>query len=93
MLAYKLYRLFGIRSLMLEGGGKTDSLFLKESLIDEISLVVAPVVDGGEGIDLFDEKSGGLLSFHSVTSKPLMHGGIHLVFQKASYEKQFNLRS
>lgn len=81
LIAEKLYSLFGIKKLMLEGGGKTDSLFLKESLIDEISLVVAPIVDGGDGIDLFAEKSGGLLDYANVTCAPLQKGGIHLKYK------------
>lgn len=81
LLAEKLYTLFGIRKLMLEGGGKTDSLFLKGGLIDEISLVITPIVDGGNGIDLFADKNGGTLVYSSVQTQALPHGGIHLVYK------------
>lgn len=82
ILAEKLYSLFGIKKLMLEGGGKTDSLFLQSSLIDEISIVVAPVVDGGKGTDLFADKNGGSLMFGNMQSEPLPHGGVHMIYRR-----------
>jgi 2,5-diamino-6-(ribosylamino)-4(3H)-pyrimidinone 5'-phosphate reductase len=45
----------GLRKLLLEGGGVFNGAMLKAGLIDEISQVVVPVVDGGAGIPtLFD---------------------------------------
>ena len=45
----------GLRKLLLEGGGVFNGAMLKAGLIDEISQVVVPVVDGGTGIpSLFD---------------------------------------
>jgi len=40
---------FGVRTLMLEGGGKINGGFLRAGLIDELSLLVAPVADGRIG--------------------------------------------
>jgi 2,5-diamino-6-(ribosylamino)-4(3H)-pyrimidinone 5'-phosphate reductase len=40
---------FGIRTLMLEGGGGINGSLLRAGLVDEISLLVAPVVDGRVG--------------------------------------------
>src|ERR1700756_1932846 len=40
----------GLRKLLLEGGGVFNGAMLKAGLIDEISQVVVPVVDGGTGI-------------------------------------------
>jgi riboflavin biosynthesis pyrimidine reductase len=40
---------FGVRTLMLEGGGKINGGFLRAGLIDEVSLLVAPVADGRIG--------------------------------------------
>ncbi|WP_299101887.1 dihydrofolate reductase family protein [uncultured Alistipes sp.] len=37
---------FGVRSLSLQGGGIIDGAFLQEGLIDELSLVVYPGIDG-----------------------------------------------
>ncbi len=42
----KLRRAFGIEKLLLEGGGKINGAFLAADLIDELSILVAPVADG-----------------------------------------------
>lgn len=47
LLLNKLYVQFGIGRLMVAGGGMMNWSFLTEGLIDELSLVVAPVADGG----------------------------------------------
>ena len=44
----KLYDLFSIKKLLLQGGGITNTYFIKEDLIDEFSLVVSPVASGEE---------------------------------------------
>jgi 2,5-diamino-6-(ribosylamino)-4(3H)-pyrimidinone 5'-phosphate reductase len=55
----KLASKFGIRKLMLEGGGETNGLFLKQGLVDELSLLLTPVVDGAPGEPaLFDVEEG-----------------------------------
>jgi riboflavin biosynthesis pyrimidine reductase len=41
---------FGIRTLLLEGGGHINGAFLNAGLVDEISLLIAPGVDGRHGI-------------------------------------------
>ena len=35
----KLYNLFSIKKLLLQGGGITNTYFIKDDLIDELSLV------------------------------------------------------
>jgi riboflavin biosynthesis pyrimidine reductase len=37
---------FGIRTLLLEGGGHINGAFLQARLVDELSLLVAPGIDG-----------------------------------------------
>jgi len=39
----------GVHTLMLEGGGGINGSFLRDDLIDEVSVLVAPVVDGRVG--------------------------------------------
>jgi 2,5-diamino-6-(ribosylamino)-4(3H)-pyrimidinone 5'-phosphate reductase len=47
---------FGVRTLMLEGGGRINGGMLRAGLIDEVSVLVAPLVDGRMGTPaLFDE--------------------------------------
>jgi 2,5-diamino-6-(ribosylamino)-4(3H)-pyrimidinone 5'-phosphate reductase len=46
---------FGVRTLMLEGGGRINGGMLRAGLIDEVSLLLAPVADGRIGTSaLFD---------------------------------------
>lgn len=46
---------FGIKRLLLEGGGRINGGMLKAGLIDELSLLIAPVADGTNGTPtLFD---------------------------------------
>ena len=46
---------FGVRTLMLEGGGGINGSMLRAGLVDEVSVLVAPVVDGRTGTAaLFD---------------------------------------
>jgi riboflavin biosynthesis pyrimidine reductase len=45
----KLYRLFNIKTVRIDGGGHVNGSFLKANLIDEFSLVLAPVADGTIG--------------------------------------------
>ncbi|MCP3097934.1 RibD family protein [Myxococcus sp. K15C18031901] len=55
----KLRESFGIRKLLLEGGGGINGSFLAADLIDELSLLLAPIADGSTGTpSLFDAKPG-----------------------------------
>ena len=44
--ADQLGKCFGIRTLLLEGGGHINGAFLQGGLVDEISLLVVPGIDG-----------------------------------------------
>lgn len=56
LAAEKLKRLFGIRTLMVSGGGFINWSFLSAGLIDELSLVIAPVADGENNtVTLFEQ--------------------------------------
>ena len=55
LLLEKLRRLFGINKLILAGGGIVNGSFLAENLVDELSLVIAPVADGGNGVSSFTQ--------------------------------------
>jgi len=51
----KIGERFGVRTLMLEGGGGINGSMLRAGLVDEVSVLVAPVVDGRVGTAaLFD---------------------------------------
>ena len=51
---------FGVRTLMLEGGGSINGGMLRAGLVDEVSVLVTPVVDGRVGTPaLFDVDGDG----------------------------------
>ncbi len=55
----KLRARLGIRRLLLEGGGRINGAFLAADAIDELSVLYAPVADGGTGTPtLFDAREG-----------------------------------
>jgi riboflavin biosynthesis pyrimidine reductase len=50
-----LNRELGVKRLLLEGGGGANGAFLRAGLVDELSLVLCPAVDGAKGApSLFD---------------------------------------
>lgn len=56
---------FGVRTLMLEGGGRINGALLGAGLVDEVSVLVAPVADGRIGTpSLFDVE--GDATYHLV---------------------------
>jgi riboflavin biosynthesis pyrimidine reductase len=44
-----LNRELGVKRLLLEGGGGTNGAFLRAGLVDELNLILCPVVDGAKG--------------------------------------------
>ena len=74
----KLRARFGIKKLLLEGGGKINGSFLAANLIDELSILVGPVADGSVGTaSLFDVEDRRMparaLTLRSMEKR---HGGI-----------------
>lgn len=53
----KLYSIFGIKKLLLEGGSIINGAFERENLIDDLSLVVAPIVAGENSKPLFEKNA------------------------------------
>lgn len=51
----KLYQLFHIEKVALCGGGVANWTFLQAGVIDELSLLLAPAADGGNGASLFTQ--------------------------------------
>ena len=51
---------FGVKTLMLEGGGRINGGMLAAGLIDEVSVLVAPAVDGRVGTRLGRRGSGAM---------------------------------
>jgi riboflavin biosynthesis pyrimidine reductase len=72
----------GIKSLLIEGGGKTNGAFLRAGLIDEISLILFPAVDGTKGapsvFDSLGEETGVPAPVESMKleSSEVLEGGV-----------------
>jgi riboflavin biosynthesis pyrimidine reductase len=55
-----LNRELGIKRLLLEGGGIINGAFLRAGLVDELSLIINPAVDGAKGAPaVFDSHAAG----------------------------------
>ena len=87
-LLQKLQAAFGIDRLMVAGGGVTNQSFLREGLIDELSLVIAPVADGSGGAALFDGAGflppGRPTAFTLVQAEPLAGSTLWLRYRKGA---------
>lgn len=56
LLLHKLKTLFGIDRLMVAGGGLMNWSFAQEDLLDEVSIVMAPVADGStRAVSIFEK--------------------------------------
>jgi riboflavin biosynthesis pyrimidine reductase len=55
----KIGERFGVRTLMLEGGGRVNGGMLGAGLVDEVSVLVAPVADGRVGTPTLFDFDGG----------------------------------
>lgn len=80
----KIYALFGIERLVLTGGSIINGGFIKEDCIDEISLVMAPYV---QGTDQYKQFAGSMEEFKNykfvfVKALPLDDGGVQLIFKR-----------
>lgn len=82
----KLYELFGIENLLLEGGGVINGSFLEVGLIDELSLVIVPVVEtDNDAVSLFEtgRYSTDLLEMSGYQAKEvqlLQDGGLWVTY-------------
>ena len=76
----KLGKLFKLRKLMLQGGGKFNGAMLRAGLVDEISHLTVPVADGGIGVaSMFDIPGKTPMQAAAklkLTSHKLMPGGV-----------------
>lgn len=79
----KLKNLFGLDTISLCGGAVINGAFLEGNCVDEISLVVAPYVDGEKEYKQFMETSKFVnTKFHFKKANPLNDGGVQLLFER-----------
>ncbi len=88
LVVQKLKKLFGIETLLLEGGGIINGSFLQKELIDELSLVVVPEAEcSDKAVPLFQTGKYQIealptASFRLKDAKKLDDGGLWLTYQK-----------
>ncbi|MBC6609074.1 RibD family protein [Hymenobacter sp. BT188] len=73
----KLGALFPIRTLLLEGGGHLNGSLLRAGLVDELSLLLYPVVDGAASSAAVFEQGdapGPATRFELLSQEPREHG-------------------
>lgn len=74
-----------IRTLLLEGGGVFNGVFLKAGLVDEISLLLWPAIDGTSGspaiFETGQESVGPRLKLSLAGATPLPSGAVHLQYR------------
>ncbi|TCL75718.1 riboflavin biosynthesis pyrimidine reductase [Rhizobium sp. BK251] len=75
---------FGVKRLLLEGGGGINGSFLAAGLIDEISLFIIPVADGTTGMpSTFDRDAAPSRRLSLKSVETLEHDVLHLRYQVA----------
>lgn len=81
----KLYRLFGIDTLLICGGGTVNWTFLQQGVVDELSLLLAPAADGNpNSVTVFEKSdllpSGEPVEFQLKSVERLKGEGVRLVY-------------
>lgn len=78
-----LARQFGIKHLVVEGGAATNGSFLVAGLVDELRVLVAPALDGGEnvqGIVAWRDGLAGKVRLQLKSVDALDHGIVQLSY-------------
>ncbi len=78
-----LQRELGIERLLVEGGGNVNGSLLAAGVVDELSILLAPAIDGALGITGVFEvpEAGGLAGkarLRLTSNETLEHGLVHL---------------
>ena len=76
----KLYSIFGIKKLLLEGGSIINGAFLRAGAVDNISQVIAPIVADKEDKPLFFDSS--LTEFRMLECKAMKDGSVWIWYAK-----------
>lgn len=86
----KVGRELGVKRLLLEGGGVINGAMLRAGLVDEISLILCPAIDGVAGANcLFDSAPGDgagpapLGALKLLSSAPQVSGAVWLRYSVA----------
>mgnify|MGYP000200145977 CR=1 FL=1 len=80
----ELGRRLGIKKILLEGGARMNGTFLREGLVDEVSLLLCPAIDGASGKPAIFEAGEGLgteLQVEMISATPVGAGACHLRYR------------
>jgi len=72
---------FGIKRLLLEGGGAINGSFLAAGLVDEVNILVGPAFDGDvsqQGIVAYPGGLAGKCELSFLSATPVEYGMVHL---------------
>lgn len=89
----KLNQLFGIDMLLICGGGTINWTFLQQGAVDELSLLLAPAVDGNpDSVTVFEKSPllppGSPAAFRLKNIERLKDDGVRLVYTVINKEKE-----
>lgn len=91
----QLSSVFGVNILLLEGGGILNGEFFAAGLIDELSLLIYPAIDGLSGIPSIFEYRGSKTeqpskgqSLRHLNSKTLDNGTVWIHYKIQKYEEE-----
>lgn len=76
----KLHSLFGIETLLLEGGSIINGAFIRAGLVDELSLVVAPLIAQADDKPLFYNST--MSEFKLIETKTHENGTIWINYKR-----------
>lgn len=81
----KLYQLFGIKKLLICGGGIVNWSFLESGVVDELSLLMSPVTDGERNHPIifenyFQDKESKPISFSLKNVEIIENNGLHITY-------------
>lgn len=79
----KFKNIYGIETLVLTGGAIINGVFHEKALIDEISLVVGPYIEGNHEFKGFAELNNYTnYCYKFKKANPMQDGGVQLIFAK-----------
>ncbi|MDL2224203.1 RibD family protein [Bacteroidales bacterium OttesenSCG-928-M06] len=84
MALNKLYTLFGIKRFAIVGGATINANFIKQDLVDEIKIVIAPFIDGSKELTISETYDNSRLTkqFTLKDVEKLEHDGVMLTYIK-----------
>lgn len=81
----ELHARLPIKKLLLEGGATMNGAFLKAGLVDEVSLLLCPAIDGSTGASSIFEAGedglGGVSHLELIRATPGAHNTCHLQYR------------